>query len=203
MNANSLLTTYQAELQDEVSTIPDLRTGYGPPTSQLSHSEMAESYRRTIHLQQLRRSSQPLNLISSPIFRERGGRRRQFDKVFPRGGSQQPPSLLAPDPQSFSVRQVTSSSVHRCSVGKTASCWAGENRAVKRKRHEHIITSPRGEIDPLEVMSHSDSVQALSAHACAVQTTNSFMTQPHDGTRTLQIDRQLCIDNSAHSPAGY
>ncbi|XP_056116181.1 uncharacterized protein LOC130092365 [Rhinichthys klamathensis goyatoka] len=150
---------------------------------------------RTIRLQQLRRSSQPLNLILIPIFRERGGRRRRFDRVFTREGSQQPPSSLTPDPHMFSVRQITSSTVHRCSVGKTAPGWARGSRVVKKKRNGAVVhTNPlvtstfHGAFDPLEVMSHTDSVQALSAHASAVQTTNSFMTQPHDGTRTLQIN---------------
>ncbi len=53
---------------------------------------------------------------------------------------------------------------------------------------DHSITSPRGVIAPLEVMRHFNSVQALNAHACAVQTTDSFTAQPHDGARTLQIN---------------
>ncbi len=53
---------------------------------------------------------------------------------------------------------------------------------------DHSITSPRGVIAPLEVMRHLNSVQALKAHACAVQTTNSFTAQPHVGARTLQIN---------------
>ncbi len=53
---------------------------------------------------------------------------------------------------------------------------------------DHSITSHRGVIAPLEVIRHLNSVQALNAHACAVQTTNSFTTQQHDGTRTLRIN---------------
>ncbi len=36
-------------------------------------------------------------------------------------------------------------------------------------------------------MRHLNSVRAR-AHACAVQTTNSFASQPHDGARTLRIN---------------
>ncbi len=42
----------------------------------------------------------------------------------------------------------------------------------------HSITSILRVIAPLEVMRHLNSVQALNAHACAVQTTNSFTRQP-------------------------
>ncbi len=52
----------------------------------------------------------------------------------------------------------------------------------------HSITSPRRVTAPLEVMRHLNSVQVPNAHACAVQTANSFTSQPHDGVRTLRIN---------------
>ncbi len=61
---------------------------------------------------------------------------------------------------------------------------------------DHSITSHRGVIAPSEVIGHLNSVQALNAHACAVQTTNSFTTQQHDGTRTLRINSwRECIQS--------
>ncbi len=187
---------------------------------------------RTTRLQQLRRSSQLLNLILTPILRERGGRRRQFDGVFPGERSTQAPlfaSSRPPDVQRSTRDEFRSS---RMFCGRIKPGWARETRAVKRTRDGavvythplvtstfhvqnsikfslysqnmlqniipqkmlqntltgHSITSPRGVIAPLEVMRHFNSVQALNAHACAVQTTDSFTAQPHDGARTLQIN---------------
>ncbi len=48
---------------------------------------------RTIRLHQLRRPSQLLSLILTPTLRERGGRRRQFDGVFPGERSSQAPPV--------------------------------------------------------------------------------------------------------------
>ncbi|XP_026102951.1 uncharacterized protein LOC113074342 [Carassius auratus] len=53
---------------------------------------------------------------------------------------------------------------------------------------EHSVTPPRGVIAPLKVVSHINSVQAISVRACAVQTTNPFSTRPYDGAGTLQIN---------------
>ncbi len=171
----------------------------------------------TIRLHQLRQPSQLLNLILTPILRERGGRRRQFDWVFPS------------DVQRSTRDEFRSS---RTFYGEIEPVWARENRAVKRTRDGAVvythplvtstfhvqdsikfslyfqnmlqniippkmlqntltnrsITSPRRVIAPLEVMRHLNSVRARNAHACAVQTTNSFASQPHDGARTLRIN---------------
>lgn len=84
--------------------------------------------------------------------------------------------------------------------GKQKPVGPGE---AEQGKGQYSITSPRGVIAPLEVVSHLDSVQVLSA--CVVQTKN-FMTQPHqkaankqfNSMRTIQFEYRLQFATQPH-----
>ncbi len=73
---------------------------------------------------------------------------------------------------------------------------------------DHSITSHRGVIAPSEVIRHLNSVQALNAHACAVQTTNSVhdsATRWHQNPANKQLARMHTVplgikDNTIRVP---
>ncbi len=94
---------------------------------------------RTIRLLQLRWPSQLLNLILTPILREWGGRRRQFDGVFPRERSTQAPLFACSRPSDVqrSTRDEFRSSRMFC--GTIEPGWARESRAVKRTRDGAVV----------------------------------------------------------------
>ncbi len=94
---------------------------------------------RTIRLLQLRWPSQLLNLILTSILRERGGRRRQFDGVFPRERSTQAPLFASSRPSDVqrSTRDEFRSSRMFCRTIEPG--WARESRAVKRTRDGAVV----------------------------------------------------------------
>lgn len=68
------------------------------------------------------------------------------------------------------------------SLRRKLECLAslsGQDALMSAKREQNT--------DPIKEVNHLNSVQ-VHVHTCTVQTTNSFPTQPHNGTRTLQVN---------------